>query len=218
MTSMSTQCFLALSAALLGGCASTGADAGKARHVSDLSSYVPLAVGISYTYEMRYPGQVGEMSVSYVGQKDGYIVDDKNGAFRLTADGLRDRDRYLVKLPPEVGTAWRTVVGPSAVEHAQIISVGQPCEAVAGKFFDCLTVHSWIKHSEKMTLHIEWTWAKDVGLVKLETTADVAGKGKLPQVKQSLKSYTIGGQTHGPAAAPAAEGKGPDDGPSTWSQ
>jgi hypothetical protein len=200
------------------GCAGSTSVAGRAP--AELSEYAPLAVGSTWTYDMAYPGQTGEMTVKLTGEQDGYIVDDKNGAFRLTGDGLRDRQRFLVRYPLVVGTQWKTVVGPSAVEHTQITSVGQPCAAVAGQFDDCLVVHSWIRQSEQMTLHIEWTWAKGVGLVKLETEADLAGKGRVPQVRQSLRRYTLVGEPpRGAASAPAPAAVPAEDGaPATWTK
>lgn len=203
---------------LFAACAST--PAAKTAPSAELGEYVPLKIGAEWTYDMKYPGQSGEMTVRLTGSKDGFVVDDKNGAYRLTSEGLRDRDRYLVRYPLEVGTQWKTVVGPSAVEHSQITSVGKPCDALAGRFDDCLVVHSWIRRDEQMTLHIEWTWAKGIGLVKLETEADISGKGRVPQVKQSLKRHALDGAPATPAAAPApATPASPgDDGPGTWTK
>jgi hypothetical protein len=169
-----------------------------------------LAVGSSWTYEVVYP-MAGEQTVKLVAEKDGFLVDTQNGGFKHTAEGLRDKDRYLIRHPLVAGTSWKTVVGPSAIEHAQIVSVGEPCTAAAGKFGDCVVVHGWIRRDETMTLHIEWSWARGVGLVKIETAAEVKGKGKLPQTKQTLKSYTLAGAP-APAAAPATV----DDAPGTW--
>lgn len=211
-----------LAVALLGAaCAGSTSVAG--RPPAELSEYAPIAVGSSWTYDTAYPGQTGEMTVTITGEKDGYFVDDKNGAFRLTGDGLRDRQRFLVRYPLVVGTQWKTVVGPSAVEHAQITSVGAPCASVMGQFDDCLVVHAWIRQSDQMTLHIEWTWAKGVGLVKLETEADLAGKGRVPQVKQSLRRYAVAGQPPrgdaAPAAGtPAAPAPASDEAPGSWTK
>jgi len=191
------------------GCATTKQE--RPKPPVELGDYVPLSIGSSWTYDMKYPGQDGEMTVALVGEKDGYMVDDKNGAYRITTEGLRDRDRYLVRYPLVVGTQWKTVVGPSAVEHTQITAVGAPCDALAGRFDDCLVVHSWIRRDEQMTLHIEWTWARGVGLVKLETDADIAGKGRVPQVRQSLKRHAINGIS---PSSPTA----PEEGPSSWSK
>jgi hypothetical protein len=155
---------------------------------------MPLAIGASWTYAMHYPGQDGELTITIVNEKDGYFVDDHKGAFRHTRDGLRDEHRYLIRHPLQAGNAWKTVVSPSAIEHAKILSVGQPCESQAGKFDDCVVVESSLRGDPKHTLYIQWTWAKSVGLVKLETEMDETGKGRTPMVKQSLIRYALGGQ------------------------
>ena len=210
----------ALSILLVAGSAACASSTASKRVVpSDLAEYAPMAVGSSWTYDTRYPGQQGEMTVSITGEKDGYLVDDKNGAYRITAEGLRDRERYLIKNPLVIGTQWKTVVGPSAIEHAQITSVGTPCASAMGSFDDCLVVHAWIRKDEQMTLHIEWTWGKGVGLVKLETGADLTGKGRVPQVRQSLKAYA-GPKGASPAAAPAVAppADAADDAPGQWTK
>lgn len=171
--------------------------------------YAPLPVGASWTYQVSYPGQAGEMTVKLTGENDGFVLDDKNGAFKHTQEGLRDRERYLIRHPLQPGNKWTTVVGPSAVEHLQIDSVGAPCEAIAGRFEDCIEVSGSIRRDKNMTLLIHWTWARGVGLVKLETIAEIAGKGRVPQVKQSLKDYSVAGASR---PEPAER----DDGPDTW--
>jgi hypothetical protein len=195
----------------LSACASGGGRAGGSTgelgSTTTAADYVPLKPGASWTYDVAYPGQNGEMTVTLVGEKDGFVIDDKNGAFRLTQDGLRDRDRYLIKHPLVAGTKWSSVVGPSAVEHAEIVSVGSPCETVGGAFADCLVVLSQIRRDASMSLRIRWTWAKGVGLAKFETEAEVQGKGVIPQVKQSLKHYALEGPLpEKKAAAPAGAG------------
>lgn len=205
---------------LLAGCASTQSGMDASRPTS--ADYAPLPLGGSWTYQVEYPGQKGEMTIELTGEDQGYVVDNKNGAFRHTPEGLRDRQRYLIKHPLVAGTKWKSVVGPSAVEHLELTSVGEPCESLAGKFEDCVVVSGRIRRDKTMELRIEWTWAKGVGLVKLQTEADVAGKAAMPQVTQSLKSYSLEPR---PSAAPSPTvpsptkepGKtGDDDGPPTW--
>ena len=180
--------------------------------------YAPLTIGARWTYDMSYPGQTGEMSVTLTGVRDGYVVDDKNGAFRHTDEGLRDRDRYLIKHPLIAGTAWKSVVSASAVERSEILSVGEPCASVAGSFSDCVVVQGSLKRDEKLTLHIRWTWARDIGLVKVETEVDVSGKGRIPQTKQSLKHYALHPSAPPePGKAPKELAKpAPDEAPPAW--
>lgn len=173
----------------LGACASVPReDQGS----STLEAYVPLAVGQARTYAMRFPGQEGERTVRIVRRDaEGYFIDDAGGSWAITASGLRDRDRYLIRAPLEVGTKWRAVVSASAVEHYEIVSVGEPCEARAGTFSDCLVVASRLRRDAKVSLLGRFTWAKGVGLVKVETRAEVAGRGELPQTEQSLIRYEL---------------------------
>ena len=210
-----------LALALAAGCATTPArPAEQARRAAD---YSPLPLGAAWTYDVEYPGQKGEMTVTLVGQKDGYFFDDHKGAFRHTKDGLRDRERFLIRHPVEVGNEWSSVTGASAVERMRITSVGQTCEAAAGRFEDCVVVAGSLRRDKTMTLHIQWTWAREVGLVKLSTEAEVEGKGRLPQVKQSLKHYSFAATSKDPARAAPADAGGKsadkaaqDDGPNNW--
>jgi hypothetical protein len=153
------------------------------------SDYAPLKIGASYTYAMVYPGQTGEMTVTIQGEKDGYRVDNRGGAFRQTQEGLRDKDRFLIRHPLAAGNKWTSVTGPSAVEHYEILSVGEPCESAAGPYKDCLIVLSTLKKDATVALRIKWTWARGIGLVKLETEAEVQGRGVIPQVRQTLTKY-----------------------------
>jgi hypothetical protein len=192
-------------------CACAGAQKVDAPPPADARAYAPLAIGSSWTYSVSYPGQKGEMTVTITGEKDGYLVDDREGAFRHTEDGLRDKQRYLIRHPLNAGASWKTVVSASAVEHNTIVSAGERCECVAGAFPDCLVVESSIRRDKNVTLIVRWTWARDVGLVKLETEAEIAGQGRVPQVKQSLIRYATASK---PSQAPEKDENAPD----TWSR
>jgi hypothetical protein len=186
-------------------------DGGKRATAAD---YAPLEAGASWTYSMAYLGQTGEETITMVGEKDGYWEDDHGGAFRHTHDGLRDKQRYLIRHPLMPGNKWKTIVSASAVEHNEILSVGERCETTAGSFDDCVVVESSIRRDKNMTMFIRWTWAKGIGLVKLETEAEIAGKGRVPQVKQSLVRYTVGKGGSSTVQPPAEQ----DDGPDNWSR
>jgi hypothetical protein len=202
---------LALSAA----CASSSAGVNGSDREPKSTDYYPLEIGASWTYNVAYPGQQGEMTVTITGEKDGYFVDDHEGAFRHTHDGLRDKQRYLIRHPLMKGNNWKTIVSASAVEHNEILSVGEKCESAAGSFSDCLVIQSSIRRDKSMTLYLTWTFARDIGLVKLETEAELTGKGRIPQVKQSLVKYTVG--KGAPAPTPPVESKSDAEGaPDSW--
>ena len=195
---------------VVAGCATT-----KSGMVSDGPSsaeYAPFPLGSSWTYDVEYPGQKGEMTIELVGERDGYKIDNRKGQWQHTPKGLRDKDRYLIRHPIETGASWQSVTGPSAVEHYEIVSVGSACESLAGKFEDCLVVNGKIRQNKDISIHITWTWARDVGLVKLSTESERGGKRRR-QVWQSLKAYSVGDNKSGALKSPAPT---EDDGPNTW--
>lgn len=169
------------------GSAPPGADRPKGPAISD---YVRLDVGSRRTYRMRFLGQEGERTVQVVGTDDGWVVDDQGGAFRITEDGLRDRERYLIRTPLEPGTTWRSVLGASAVERYRIASVGAPCQVAAGRFSDCLVVEGRLRRDPRMTLRLEWTWIRGVGLGRIESWAVVDGETR-PATTQELVAYDL---------------------------
>lgn len=178
-----------------------------------VEAYAPLAVGHRWTYAVRFPGQSGERTVRIVARDEvGYYIDDAGGALRITAEGLRDRRRYLIRTPLEPGAAWRAVVSANAVESYRVVSVGEPCETRAGRFEDCLVVQSSLRRDDEVTLEVSFTWVREVGLAKVETVAEIAGKGRVPQTEQNLLRYRLG------SGAPPAEGGGKDEAPDTWAR
>ncbi|MCK6552079.1 hypothetical protein L6R52_39980 [Myxococcota bacterium] len=215
---MATRLFSTLALLSLTACASTGPAAKVDLGVS-ASEYAPLGVGSAWTYQVSYPGQSGEMTVTLVGEKDGYFVDDRDGSFRHTPEGLRDRQRYLLRHPITAGATWKTIVSASAVEKNVILSVGERCETLAGSFPDCVVVESSVRRDDQVTLIIRWTWARGIGLVKLETEADIAGRGRVPQVKQSLVRYALKAQGESKTGGAPADGQGnptEDGAPGGW--
>jgi hypothetical protein len=168
--------------------------------------YAPYQLGASWTYAINYLGQKGQQTITVVKEEEGYFVDDQQGRFRHTDEGLRDATRFLIRNPLEEGNEWKAILSASSVEHYRIIGVGQPCEAQAGRFEDCLVIESKNRRDEKTTLLATFTWARGIGLVKIETEAEIKGKGRVPQTERSLIHYSLNPQ-------PAS-----DDGPDTWSK
>lgn len=159
-----------------------------------LAEYVQLRVGSTRTYQVRFPGQEGKRTVRILGIEDGFIADDQGGALKITSEGLRDRDRYLIRLPLEAGTEWQSVLSASAVERYRIRSVGRPCEVAAGRFQDCLVVESGLRRDAKMSLDVTWTWIRGVGLGRIETRAIVQGVPR-PATLQDLVHFDLDGGT-----------------------
>ncbi len=177
--------------AALGMIACASQPAPKVKAGPSAADYAPLTVGASRTYAVQYPGQTGERTITVLKEDGGYFVDDAQGAFRVTPEGLRDRERYLIRTPLQEGNTWKAILSASAVEHYRIVSVGQPCRSRAGGFSDCLVVEATIRQDKSMTLRIRWSWAKDVGLAKIETFAELPGKKRIPQTTQSLIHYQL---------------------------
>lgn len=148
--------------------------------------YAPVHVGDAKTYAVRFQGQTGRRTVRVTGQDGAYFVDDAGGALRHTPEGLRDRQRYLIRHPLEAGRTWKAILSASAVERYRIVSVGASCEAHAGRFEDCLVVEASLRRDESLTLFSRFTWARGVGLVKVSTEVEIAGQGRVPQTEQSL--------------------------------
>jgi hypothetical protein len=206
---------LPLVAALAGvvSCATGGKSPGPDRGEPTALDYAPLAVGASWTYALNFQGQTGERTVSIVAEKDGYFVDSEKGELRHTREGLRDRSRYLVRHPLRAGESWKAVLSASAVERYRIVSVSEPCESLAGRFDDCLVVEATVRRDAEVSLQSRFVWARGVGLVKIETAVELAGKGLVPQTSQSLVRYTQGARSK-----PAGASGGGDDGPDSWSR
>ncbi len=193
---------------LLAACATAPKGSGTAERSA--KDYAPFALGASWTYAVNYLGQKAEQTITIVKEEEGYFVDDQpgpaQGRFRHTAEGLRDPTRFLIRLPLEEGNEWKAIVSASAIEHYRIIGVGQPCESQAGRFQDCLIIESRLRRDEKMTLFARWSWARGIGLVKIETEAEIKGKGRIPQTERSLVHYSLNGRS------------ATDDGPDSWSK
>jgi len=189
-------------ALLLASCATTK----KEEVGSKLSStdYAPYALGASWTYAVNYLGQKAEQKITVVKEEEGYFVDDQQGRFRHTAEGLRDPSRFLIRHPIEEGREWKAILSASSVEHYRIITVGESCESAAGRFQDCLVIESKNRHDEKMTLVARFTWARGIGLVKVETESEIQGKRE-KQTERSLIHYSL-------------DPKEAEEAPSNWSK
>ena len=175
-------------ALLLVACATTKKEEGAAK--LSAQDYAPYALGASWTYDINYLGQKDKQTITVVKEEEGYFVDSQAGKFRHTEEGLRDPARFLIRNPIEEGNEWKAILSASSVEHYRITAVGQPCEAHAGRFQDCLVIESKNRRDENMTLLATFTWARGIGLVKIETEAEIKGK-RVPQTERSLVHYSL---------------------------
>jgi hypothetical protein len=154
--------------------------------------YFPLAVGNSWTFLDRSPQHREPIrrTVRIVARDaDGYYVDDAKGALRADRDCLHDRSRRLLCTPIQTGVAWSSVVGPSVTERYEIAATGETVTVPAGTFQGCVRVRSRIRAGQVDAV-AELTYAPDVGPVRLETFAVVAGTA-VPQIRGELESYHL---------------------------
>jgi len=181
--------WLAVAMALAGaGCATQRRAAGRSG--TDLSSYMPLAVGNSWTYERDHLGATGEVRVEIVREEKGSYVDNRGNTLQVDAFGIRDSKRYLLRHPLEAGSQWSTVVSVSSIERNKILDAGFTCEAPAGTFQDCVRVESQNRIDAERSLINEMTFAPGVGLVRVSLFLDEKGR-RIPQGGLALKSFTV---------------------------
>ena len=178
-------------AVLVSACATTSSSQGSAQEErGDLSNYLPLAVGNSWTYERSFLGEKGEDTVEITKQQDGYFVDNHGNALKVDAFGIRDPKRYLLRNPIEAGRTWNTVVSVSSMEHYKILDAGFDCDVPAGQFNGCVRVESRNRIDKAKTMVNEITFAPGVGMVRLEFFLDTDQK-RIPQGQMLLKSYAL---------------------------
>ncbi len=179
------------SALLIAACATAPKNQEATRTSAD---YAPLKPGANWTYEVKFLGQEGQMKVTQVEtDSEGFVLDDRNGSWKHTPSGLRDKQRYLLMNPISVGHSWNARVGPTVKETFVIESVGESCTVPAGTFADCLVVHSSVSEP-KVTLHIRWTWAKGIGLAAFDTSIEQSPGNVIPQTSQRLVHYALEGK------------------------
>lgn len=176
---------------LLAGCATPSSSSGPSTSARQASEYFPLKVGTSWEYEAAMLGEKRLLPVSVLKVTDG-VAEDSTGA-KLQADawGVRDDRRYLLRDPVEAGTKWNNVVSPSSIENYEIIAADQPCDAPAGTWQGCVVVESRNRIDQTKTLVNEMTLAPGVGIVRMATTLEDAGK-RVPQSMLLLQKFTPG--------------------------
>jgi hypothetical protein len=152
--------------------------------------YFPLAVGNRWTYRASGGGTTAVEDVQIRSVQDGQYADNRGRLLWVSADGLRDQSRVILRSPVETGRTWNVVLGPDSVEHWRIDSVGQPCSAPAGSFSDCVEVKSSINRKPDVELVNHITFAAGVGMVRIRTTVLRNGV-ETPQTELLLTGYEV---------------------------
>jgi hypothetical protein len=181
---------LASCAVLLAACAKRVDSGAESAPVGTPAEFYPLAVGNRWVYEANFLGQQRESTVEIQGQTQGFFRDSMGGQLTVDAFGVRDDKRYLLREPLAPGRTWTNVVSVSSVEHYTILDAGLNCEAPAGKFESCVRVEVKNRVDDKTTLVNQMTFAKGVGLVRVEVWAQTQGK-RIPQTQLLLKEYAL---------------------------
>jgi hypothetical protein len=180
--------WVALSGVLVFSCAKR-LETGSSNGSVPAAAFCPLAVGNRWVYQANFLGEKTERTVQILREEDGFYLDNQGGALGVDATGIRDRKRYLLKEPVEPGRTWTNVVSVSSIERYKILDLG-PCQVPAGRFESCVGVEGRNRVDDQTTLVNEMTLAQGVGIVKIETAAEVRGQ-RIPQSQLLLTRFEL---------------------------
>jgi len=173
------------------------------RAPESLSAYYPLAVGNRWTY--RVNGREDKpVTVAVLKEEDGYFHDSQGGQLTVDGFGVRDRKRYLLRGPLTEGSQWTNVVSVASTERYRILQADVPCETPAGAFRSCVQVEASNRVDANTTLLNVFTFARDVGLVRMELSVRKSNGERMPQTSLELVSYQL--NPGAPTARGQAEG------------
>lgn len=171
-------------------CATSSETTKKTEATATAADFYPLAVGITWSYEVKLLGETRQIEVSTLKKNDdGYVEDSTGAQFLSDSFGVRDQKRYLLRNPIAAGNKWTNVVSVSSVENYEILAVDQPCEAAGGQWQGCVVVESRNRVQEGVVLVNEMTFAPGVGIVRLSTVLESNGK-QIPQSTLELMKFT----------------------------
>jgi hypothetical protein len=156
-----------------------------------VGDYYPLAVGNRWTYAGTLLGQKGGRTITVQTRQGPFFLDDAGAQLTLDGDGLRDRDRYLLKGPLAKGTTWTSVVSASSTERYEIVDAGFVADVAAGTFRDCVLVRARNRVDPQTELVNEWTFAPGGGMVRIETRIEKADHAPVPQATMELTAYDV---------------------------
>ncbi|MDP3155302.1 MAG: hypothetical protein Q8N23_21670 [Archangium sp.] len=180
---------LLLCAIAFASCTAATKTAAPTRVEPTAADFYPLAVGTTWSYEVKLLGETRLIDVTTLRKNsDGFVEDSTGAQFLVDGFGVRDQKRYLLRNPIAAGTKWTNVVSVSSVEVYEITASNQPCDAPAGKWEGCVVVESRNRVEEGTTLVNEMTFAPGVGIVRLSTVLESNGK-HIPQSTLALVKF-----------------------------
>lgn len=181
------------------GCATPGAAgrpgaAAALGGAADPRAYLPLAVGAEWTYEAKGGGKTSRDTIRIVGRDGAWFLDDHRGRIRYEADGVRDRDRYLLRAPLVPGRGW-TAVENLVVQRFEVAAVDARLTVPAGTYEKVLVIRNDQALPNGVRYVTEWSYAPGVGLVSLRTSTLSGGR---TQEQTSLQLVGFKAGTAGP--------------------
>jgi hypothetical protein len=155
------------------------------------STYYPLAVGNSWTYEVKSGGDTRRDTVKIVGRDGPWFLDDHRGRLQADSTGVRDADRYLLRTPLTPGAKW-TAVENLVVQRFEVVATDADVTTRAGHFARCVVVRNEQPLANRSGKYVtEWTYAPHVGLAQLVTQTVSASGAAQDQVRLELISYRV---------------------------
>lgn len=155
-----------------------------------IAPFFPLAVGNAWTYRIQLMGERRRDRIEIGRAEGGWFYDNKGSAFRIDREGLRTKERYLLKAPLVRGNHWSSVLSLTSTEHYEIEETGVTVAVPAGTFHGCVVVRARNRMDDRTTMFKEDSYCPGVGLVRVRTWVDVAGKGTLPQAELRLEGFS----------------------------
>ncbi|GAC1535876.1 MAG: hypothetical protein NVS2B9_01350 [Myxococcales bacterium] len=153
------------------------------------ATFFPLAVGNEWTYAVSAGGQTQQETIHIVGRDGAWFLDDQRGRLRIEQDGVRDRDRYLLRAPIVPGASW-TSVDNLVVQKFALAGTDVTFATPAGRFEHCVVVRNDQPLPGGARFVTEWTYAPHIGLVALRTFTSTQGKEKT-QTSLTLVAYRL---------------------------
>jgi hypothetical protein len=153
------------------------------------AAFFPLAVGNEWTYTVSAGGQTQQETIHIVGRDGAWFLDDQRGRMRIEEDGVRDRDRYLLRAPIAPGASW-TSVDNLVVQKFALSGTDVTLATPAGHFEHCVVVRNDQPLPSGARFVTEWTYAPGIGLVALRTYTSAQGKERT-QISYTLVAYRL---------------------------